>query len=74
MAFEFFNNKLNDYINACMCGYICGDRGTGKSTLFAFIAHGAKKQKFNVYSNYPIQDTFAIPTITTTRRNDKRGL
>lgn len=40
---------------------ITGDRGAGKSTLFALIVQEALKQGLPVYSQYPYKDTYLIP-------------
>ena len=65
----FNNSKLKMYIKDCMCGYIIGDKGCGKSTLFALIADEGFKDNIPVYSNYPIVGANAIPSIKTTKRD-----
>lgn len=67
-----FNRHLKDYLLGASCGYITGDRGTGKSTLFAMICELSVLNHYKVYSNYPIKGAFAIPTITTTRKDGSK--
>lgn len=40
---------------------ITGDRGAGKSSLFALIAEQAEKQNLPVFSQYPYKNTYMIP-------------
>ena len=57
------NKKIKEYIRNCMCGFVIGDRGCGKTSLFALIADEGIKDNIPVYSNYPIIGANAIPTV-----------
>lgn len=43
------------------CGIITGDRGSGKSTLFAYIVDAYQNEGYNVYCQYPYKGCFQIP-------------
>lgn len=68
------NRKIKSYIKNCMCGYIIGDRGSGKTSLFALIADEGINDNIPVYSNYPIIGANAIPTVKRTKRDGSARL
>lgn len=49
-------NLLNAF-----CGIVIGDRGCGKSTLFAYIVDIYKKQGYEVYCQYPYKGCKQLP-------------
>ena len=58
---NIFNLRIAKHILQPTCTIITGDRGAGKSTLFALIVEQAKKQNLPVFSQYPYKDTYVIP-------------
>lgn len=59
------NRRLQNHFLSCSCGIITGDRGAGKSTLFAFIVDTFINNDMEVYCQYPYKDCFQIPLIET---------
>lgn len=64
------NKKLTKLVGETTCSIYIGDRGSGKSTLMALTADYYHSVGYNVYSNYPTQGCYALPTVKLT---DKRG-
>jgi len=58
-----FNRRLKNYVLGPNAIEIIGDRGVGKSTLFAVVAEMAKKEGKKVYCQYPYEGTYQIPVI-----------
>lgn len=71
---DFLNNKVKTLVRNCMCGYVIGDRGSGKSSFFAMIAKEGIKDNIPVFSNYPIAGCNAIPHIKRTKRDGSSRL
>lgn len=75
---NFYDRLINKHIKQifrdCSCGLVIGDRGTGKSTFFSLIANESLKDEMNVYSNYPIQGVYSIPSIVTTRKDGSKKI
>lgn len=57
------NGKLKRECLLPSCVIITGDRGTGKSSLFALMADEAIKQGRDVYCQYPYDGVYMIPNI-----------
>lgn len=58
---EFINHRLRTHVLQPSCVLISGDRGAGKSSLFALIAREAVKKGIKVYTQYPYKDCCVIP-------------
>lgn len=58
-----FNRKLKRYVLGPNAIEIIGQRGVGKSTLFAVVAEQAKKEGKKVYCQYPYEGCYQIPVI-----------
>ena len=71
---KIFNNKLKSLFRDCACGLVIGDRGSGKSCFFSLIAYESIKDGMQVYSNYPIENVNAIPSIVTTRKDGSKRI
>ena len=56
----FLNKKLKCYISEPYCTIITGDRGTGKSSVFALIAEEYLKLGYKVYCQYPYKGVYQI--------------
>lgn len=57
--------RLARHFLGTSCGIITGDRGAGKSTLFAFIADTFLKEGYSVYCQYPYKGCYQIPMKST---------
>ena len=55
------SKRLARHLLGTSCGIITGDRGAGKSTLFAFIVDVFQKEGFPVYCQYPYKGCYQIP-------------
>ena len=64
--FNLFNRRLKKHIMDNYCTLVIGDRGAGKSTLFAFIAEQFNKKGYSVYCQYPYDGVYMIPMIPRT--------
>lgn len=53
--------KLERMIFDTSCGIVFGDRGCGKSTLFAAIIEVFKANDYDVYCQYPYKGCYQIP-------------
>lgn len=42
--------------------FLCANRGVGKTTMLAYLAHGFIKQKHDVYANFEISDCWLFET------------
>lgn len=62
------NRKIKSLVPESSCSIYIGDRGSGKSTLMSLTADHYVNNGYSVYSNYPINNCFSIPTITVTDR------
>lgn len=60
MGKRFERHLLN-----CFCGIVTGDKGSGKSTLFAYILDVYKRAGYDVYCQYPYKDCYQIPLVET---------
>ena len=58
---NIFNLRIAKHCLEPTATLITGDRGAGKSTLFALIVEQAIKQNLPVFSQYPYKDTYMIP-------------
>lgn len=58
---NIFNLGLSRHCLLPTCVLITGDRGAGKSTLFALIIRACRKQGLKCYSQYPYKDCLKIP-------------
>ncbi len=58
---NIFNRRLSRHCLLPSCVLITGDRGAGKSTLFALIIRAAKKEGLKCYSQYPYRDCYKLP-------------
>lgn len=59
-----FNHKIKRHCVDPYCTIITGDRGAGKSSVFALIAEQYLKLGFKVYCQYPYQGVYQIPMTT----------
>lgn len=57
--------RLARHFLGTSCGIITGDRGVGKSTLFAFIADTFLHEGYPVYCQYPYKGCYQIPMKST---------
>ena len=57
----FLNKKLKRHVTEPYCTIITGDRGTGKSSVFALIAEEYLKLGYKVYCQYPYKGVYQIP-------------
>lgn len=69
-----FNKSIKQLTRDTACGLVIGDRGTGKSTLFSLIANEGLKDGMKVYSNYPIEGVYSLPSISTTRKDGSKRI
>lgn len=58
--------RLRNHVLNCFCGIITGDRGAGKSTLFAFVVDAYLNEGYEVYCQYPYKGCKQIPLVTKT--------
>lgn len=58
---NIFNKKLANHVLDPFCTIVTGDRGSGKSTVFALILETAKKAGLDVYCQFPYKDCYQIP-------------
>lgn len=58
---NIFNKKLSKHCMEPYCTIVTGDRGAGKSTVFALIIERAKKLGLDVYCQFPYQDCYQLP-------------
>ncbi len=56
-----FNIRLSHHSLLPTCVVITGDKGAGKSTLFALIIRACKKEGLKCYCQYPYKDCYKIP-------------
>lgn len=56
--------RLRNHVLNCSCGIITGDRGSGKSTFFAFIVDTYLDEGYDVYCQYPYVGCKQIPLVT----------
>lgn len=57
------NGRLKRYITDFYCCVVHGERGAGKSTLFALVVEKAKKLGYDVYCQYPYKGCKVLPLI-----------
>lgn len=55
------SKRLQRHVLNCFCAIITGDRGAGKSTLFAFIVDTYLEAGYEVYCQYPYKGCKQIP-------------
>lgn len=67
---NIFNRKLANHCMEPYCTIVTGDRGAGKSTVFALIIEQAHKCGLDVYCQFPYQDCYQLPLKKIT---DKQG-
>ncbi len=53
---NLFNKKIAKHSLEPYCVIVTGDRGVGKSTLFALIVEAAKKEGLDVFCQLPYKD------------------
>lgn len=58
---NIFNRRLSKHVLEPYCSIVTGDRGSGKSTLFALIVEAAHKEGLDVYCQFPYKDCYQIP-------------
>lgn len=58
---NLFNKKIAKHSLEPYCVIVTGDRGVGKSTLFALIVEAAKKEGLDVFCQFPYKDCYQIP-------------
>lgn len=58
---NIFNFRLSRHCLDPSCVLITGDRGAGKSTLFALIIRAANKAGLKCYSQYPYKNCYKLP-------------
>lgn len=58
---NIFNKRIAKHILEPYCTIVTGDRGAGKSTLFACVVDSAKKAGLDVYCQFPYKDCYQIP-------------
>ena len=62
--FDFiFNRRIKRYALGPNAINIIGDRGVGKSTIFALISEISKKNDYPVYCQYPYKGAYKIPVV-----------
>ena len=57
----FLNKRIKTHCLEPYCTIITGDRGTGKSSVFALIAEEYMKLGYKVYCQYPYKGVYQIP-------------
>lgn len=57
------NKRLKRHVLNASCGVLIGDRGAGKSTLFALIADTYLNEGYDVYCQYPYKQCYQIPLV-----------
>ena len=57
----FLNKRIKKHSLEPYCTIITGDRGTGKSSVFALIAEAYVKLGYKVYCQYPYKGVYQIP-------------
>lgn len=57
----FLNRRIKKHCLEPFCTIITGDRGTGKSSVFALIAEEYMKLGYKVYCQYPYKGVYQIP-------------
>lgn len=57
----FLNKRIKKHCLEPYCTIITGDRGTGKSSVFALIAEEYMKLGYKVYCQYPYKGVYQIP-------------
>ncbi|MDE6020974.1 MAG: zonular occludens toxin domain-containing protein [Ruminococcus sp.] len=58
-----FNKRLAKHCLEPFCTIITGDRGAGKSSVFALILQAAQKEGLKVYCQFPYKGCYQIPMI-----------
>lgn len=58
-----FNRRLAKHVLEPYCTIVTGDKGAGKSTLFALVLKTAKKAGMDVYCQFPYKDCYQIPLV-----------
>lgn len=58
-----FNRRLAKHVLEPYCTIVTGDKGAGKSTLFALVLKVAKKAGMDVYCQFPYKDCYQIPLV-----------
>ncbi len=53
--------RLTRHLLGTTCGIVTGDKGAGKSTLFAYIVDAFQNEGYPVYCQYPYKGCFQIP-------------
>lgn len=59
--FDLLNFRIKKHCLEPACVLICGEKRSGKSTLFACIARQAHKEGLKCYCQYPYKYTYKIP-------------
>lgn len=59
------SKRLSRHFLSTFCGIVTGDRGAGKSTLFAFIVDTYQAAGYPVYCQYPYKGCYQIPMVST---------
>lgn len=58
---NIFNKRLSKHVLEPYCTIVTGDRGAGKSTVFALILETAQKAGLDVYCQFPYKGCYQIP-------------
>lgn len=66
---NIFNKRLSKHVLEPYCTIVTGDKGAGKSTLFALIVETARKAGLDVFCQYPYKDCYEIPLKEITDKN-----
>lgn len=58
--------RLTRHLLGTTCGIVTGDKGAGKSTLFAYIVDAYQNEGYPVYCQYPYKGCYQIPMTHST--------
>lgn len=61
---NIFNRRLYKHCLEPYCTIVTGDRGAGKSTVFALVVDCARKNGLDVFCQFPYKDCYQIPLKT----------
>lgn len=58
---NIFNRKLANHCMEPYCTIVTGDKGAGKSTVFALIVEIANKYNLDIFCQFPYKDCYQVP-------------
>lgn len=58
---NIFNRRLSRHCLLPSCVVVTGDKGAGKSSVFALIIRAANKEGLKCYSQYPYKNAYKLP-------------